>query len=635
MYMNPNRVEFDLKPHNEQTIKRILEFYKTSNKCCAIQATGTGKTFLILRLLEIFNDMNKRAVIFAPNNEIIEQTQSKMREFGLDNVCFYTYQKLAKMSERELCEITADLIVCDEMHRTGAKIWGTKFEEFMKYHKDSKLFGATATPVRCSDGKDMAEEYFDGNRACNISLAEALVRGIIPVMPTYVSAMYTFDEECKNMEDKIKRAKNSDEEKKSLLNELKAAKQQLEKSCGVPEIIKKYITKYNGKYVVFCKNKKHLFKMKDVVIKWFRDAGYDGVIYDYAYYSNDIMVKCNYEKFKNNCKDGLKLLFVIEKLNEGVHPKNIDGGILLRTTSSNIVYYQQIGRIIDAGCNEKRVILDLVCNFNNLKNFSLKDELQEKIEERSRGMFSDCSVDFDVREFYIYDHVQNCIDMLNSLDKKIFRMDYSFNSGMQHLIEYKKTHNSANPDSRYKSKDGFALGSWCFKIKKLYKGEWKWESPLTSNQIAELRKIGFVFDKESHKWEHMYSLVKKYCEENNVNINMLPTEFMYQEENIGSWVSYNKGRLNINKIDLHKKEKLLALGLCKSKSEYIFNEVIKEIQELGGIAAIKRNQKSKKLGINLYDFIITRKKNRDKLSDYEYETLKELGLCFDSGKIAA
>lgn len=47
------RVENDLKPHNVEIIKQILEFYKTSNKCCAIQATGTGKTFLILRLLEI------------------------------------------------------------------------------------------------------------------------------------------------------------------------------------------------------------------------------------------------------------------------------------------------------------------------------------------------------------------------------------------------------------------------------------------------------------------------------------------------------------------------------------------------------------------------------------------------------
>ena len=40
------RVENDLKPHNVETTKRILEFYEQSNKCCAIQATGTGKTFL-------------------------------------------------------------------------------------------------------------------------------------------------------------------------------------------------------------------------------------------------------------------------------------------------------------------------------------------------------------------------------------------------------------------------------------------------------------------------------------------------------------------------------------------------------------------------------------------------------------
>ncbi len=45
------RVADDLKPHNRETIERILDFFRTERKCCAIQATGTGKTFLILRLL--------------------------------------------------------------------------------------------------------------------------------------------------------------------------------------------------------------------------------------------------------------------------------------------------------------------------------------------------------------------------------------------------------------------------------------------------------------------------------------------------------------------------------------------------------------------------------------------------------
>jgi len=172
----------DLKPHNEQTMEKIIEFFKTSNKCCAIQATGTGKTFLILRLLEMFQNEDKNAVIFAPNREIIKQTKNKMKKYGINNAVFYTYQKLSRMSDNEIVNINVDLIVCDELHRTGAKTWGIKFESLVDSHQNAKVFGVTATPLRCADGRDMAEEYFDNNKACDISLAEALVRKIIPVI---------------------------------------------------------------------------------------------------------------------------------------------------------------------------------------------------------------------------------------------------------------------------------------------------------------------------------------------------------------------------------------------------------------------------------------------------------------------
>ena len=327
----------DLKPHNEQTMEKIIEFFKTSNKCCAIQATGTGKTFLILRLLEMFQNENKNAVIFAPNREIIKQTKNKMKKYGINNAVFYTYQKLSRMSDNEIVNINADLIVCDELHRTGAKTWGIKFESLVDSHPNAKVFGVTATPLRCADGRDMAEEYFDNNKACDISLAEALIRKIIPVMPVYVSALYTFEEEYDNIVDKIEKGRNSDEEKSDLMKELKAAKQQLEKSNGIPEIIKKYITDYNGKYIVFCKDKKHLYDMKDIVIQWFRDAGYNGKIFEYPYYSCSSEVKKNLVNFENNEEEGLKLLFVIDKLNEGLHLDVIHGCILLRTTTSNII----------------------------------------------------------------------------------------------------------------------------------------------------------------------------------------------------------------------------------------------------------------------------------------------------------
>ena len=423
--MITKRVENDLKPHNIETIKNILEIYKTSNKCCAIQATGTGKTFLILRLLEIYNDEGKVAVIFAPNREIIKQTKKRMKKFGLNNATFYTYQKLARMTDEEISAMEFDLIICDELHRTGAKTWGHKFEVLVNSHPDSKVFGVTATPLRCADGRDMAEEYFDGNKACDISLAEALVREIIPVMPLYVSALYTFEEEYRNMSDKIEKGNNSVEEKAELQKELLAAKQQLEKANGVPEIIKKYITNYNGKYLVFCKDKKHLYAMKDVVIGWFREAGYDGKIYEYPYYSDSSAVKKNLENFENNKEEGLKLLFIIDKLNEGLHLDEVHGCILLRTTVSNIIYYQQIGRAIDAGSNEQRVILDLVSNFNSLKSFNLKKELAEKVQERRSGSFPDCSEDFELEKFDVVDLIQSCLDIFNKIDEEIMSKDWS------------------------------------------------------------------------------------------------------------------------------------------------------------------------------------------------------------------
>ena len=159
--------------------------------------------------------------------------------------------------------------------------------------------------------------------------------------------------------------------------------------------------------------------MKDIVTGWFRKSGYKGQIFEYPYYANSIAVKRNLDEFNENTEEGLKLLFVIDKLNEGLHLDEIQGCILLRTTVSNIIYYQQIGRVIDAGTTEKRIILDLVSNFNNLGSFNFKKELQEKIEERKEGNFKECSIDFEVDEFNVVDLIQDCIDVFSNIDNQI------------------------------------------------------------------------------------------------------------------------------------------------------------------------------------------------------------------------
>ena len=530
------RVEHDLKAHNVATIEKILGFYKTSNKCCAIQATGTGKTFLILRLLEIYNDKGKVAVIFAPNNEIIKQTKKRMKKFGLSNATFYTYQKLARMTDEEISTMEFDLIVCDELHRTGANTWGQKFEMLVNSHPDSKVFGVTATPLRCADGRDMAEEYFDGNKACNISLAEALVREIIPVMPLYVSALYTFEEEYQNMSEKIEKANNSIEEKLELQKELLAAKQQLEKANGIPEIIKKHITNYNGKYLVFCKDKKHLYAMKDVVVGWFRETGYNGKIFEYPYYSNNSSVKKNLENFENNKEDGLKLLFIIDKLNEGLHLDEVHGCILLRTTVSNIIYYQQIGRAIDAGSTEQRVILDLVSNFNSLKSFNLKKELKKNIEERRRGNFPDCSVAFAFDRFGVVDYVEECAKLFNDIDEQI-KNGKAFNEESLAFIKDNYFLNGAKFCADYLNRSIYSIYVQASKMGLLRKEKWT-EEDINYLKNNYTNGVSYCAEHLNRSRGSIMSMASRLGIKSDISISNINSRYKYVYKRKNRWEVY-------------------------------------------------------------------------------------------------
>ena len=625
------RVETDLKLHNQETIKKILEFYKTERKCCAIQATGTGKTFLILRLLEIFNDEGKLAVIFAPNREIIKQTKKRMKKFGLSNANFYTYQKLAIMNEEELSLIKADLIVCDELHRTGAKTWGQKFELLVDSHPDSKIFGVTATPLRCADGRDMAEEYFDGNKACDISLAEALVREIIPVMPLYVSALYTFEEEYQKMSDKIDKANNSNEEKVELQKELLAAKQQLEKANGVPEIIKKYITNYNGKYLVFCKDKKHLYAMKDVVIGWFREAGYDGKIFEYPYYSNSSYVRKNLKNFEDNKEEGLKLLFIIDKLNEDLHLDEVHGCILLRTTVSNIIYYQQIGRAIDAGSNEQRVILDLVSNFNSLKSFNLKKDLEEKVRERQSGNFSDCSEEFELDKFDVIDCVQECVNVFNEIDDILCGgWDIRMKALQQYYDREGHSHVPQNHIERMNNRE-IKLGVFVAGIRQN-------SYTMTKERIDQLTSVQFIYNADEYKWDIFLEGLAEYKKQyGDCNV---PCQYVITRDNqqikLGQMCSSLRSREKKGVVDKALICKLNEIGFIWDVEKYMFMKNIENLKQFCedrkcSIYEVKQIHKDKEQ-LQVFGFINRQKKNLKKgLYDhgkyaYKKEILQSIGI---------
>ncbi len=87
-------------------------------------------------------------------------------------------------TEGQLAEIAGlqpSYIILDEFHRAGAECWGESTVALLRLCPDARLLGLTATNIRYLDNnRDIAEELFDSRVASDMTLGEAIVRGILP-----------------------------------------------------------------------------------------------------------------------------------------------------------------------------------------------------------------------------------------------------------------------------------------------------------------------------------------------------------------------------------------------------------------------------------------------------------------------
>ena len=192
-----NKVALRLFEHNEKAYRAAVRMMDQYGKAAIVHPTGTGKSYIAFKLIE---DNPEKVVIWLSPSEYIFKTQLESLKrndpnFPLANVHFYTYAKLMCCTQAQLEEIAAQkpaYIILDEFHRAGAECWGESTVALLKLCPDAKLLGLTATNVRYLDNnRDMAEELFDSRVASEMTLGEAVVRGILPA-PKYVTTVYQY-----------------------------------------------------------------------------------------------------------------------------------------------------------------------------------------------------------------------------------------------------------------------------------------------------------------------------------------------------------------------------------------------------------------------------------------------------------
>lgn len=572
-----------LYEHNTKAYNAVVEMLLRYGKAAVIHPTGTGKSYIAFKLIE---DNPDATVLWLSPSEYIFKTQieslkKQEQNFSLAHVHFYTYAKLMFCTPEQLAEIASlrpAYIILDEFHRAGAEHWGKSVQQLLELCPQIKLLGLTATKVRYLDNnRDMAEELFDNHIASEMTLGEAIVRGILPA-PKYVTTVFRCQQELQKYQAQVE-SLHSPAIRQINQSYLDALRRALEQADGLETVFQYHITERNGKYIVFCSSKEHMDEMLRHVPEWF--GGIGTKIKTYSTYSSDPEASKEFAAFKADQGDHLKLLFCIDMLNEGVHVEGVSGVILFRPTVSPIVYKQQIGRALTAGTTAAPLILDVVNNFEGLSSIS---GLQEEVDSAVHRLYQNGEGDRIVTDrFEVIEQVKDCRLLFEQLENSLSSTwDHYFAQAQIYYLE----HGDLHVPLRYKTPGGLSLGDWIQTQRRLRKGKRPF-GVLTQQQIDRLDSIGMVWETRSETaWMRGLEAAEKYHQKyGDLNVSS-----RYKTEDgfsLGNWIKNIRARFQAGGLNADQIDALNSLGMVwnsvDAKWERCYAEAAEYYEQHGGL----------------------------------------------------
>lgn len=438
-----------LRDYQQETVDNVDRIFADGKRFAGVVLpTGAGKSFVAMT--EMLKNQNGNILYIAPQQEILSQVQrhilkniakvevltseeinklkeeqntTNIRELELPegkilpsqtneyvkkafpHLKMLCYQGLSSQDdinltdeqksirdneEKELREILknadANLIVFDELHRSGAKTWKNVVEQLINSNEKANILGITATPIRDVDHVDMMKELADMTHTYSedelatkqylgyeMYLTDAIQRGLV-VEPKLVSFdfMLRDTDEYQEILEMIATEKN--ESKKKQLMEIKAQIDELisgdtditehiknnisqKENEEIGKIIQRTIQKKDGRYIVFLPqhsrddglSENQYFeqqeqKIREILAKIDTEPEISRLSSADSKAENHRAIT----DFENSSSEHLKIMLAINKLNEGVHVDGINGEIMYRKINdgSTILYLQQLGRVI-------------------------------------------------------------------------------------------------------------------------------------------------------------------------------------------------------------------------------------------------------------------------------------------------
>ena len=406
----------EVKPNSMQVqaLKNLEETRKENDRALLISATGTGKTYL--SAFDVKQANAKKILFVAHRKVILERAKisyqkilknKKMEIFDnnfqindKDEVIFAMVQTLNKEKNLNIFpKDYFDYIIVDEVHHGGAKTYQSIFE----YFKPKFLLGITATPERTDDFN--IYQLFNYNVAYEIRLEDAMEEELLCPFHYFGISDILIDGKSVDEKTSIKNL-TSDERVEHILDK--------------------------SRYYSYSGEKLHclIFVSKveeaKILVEKFLEKNIKAVALSSENSDNE-----REEAIKKLEQGEIEYIISVDIFNEGVDIPCVNQVILLRPTTSAIVYIQQLGRGLRKYKNKDyTVVLDFIGNYE--KNFLIpiaisqnnsydKDFMKRFLMNATDFLAGESSISFDeISKERIFEN----INKTNFSSRKLIEEDF-------------------------------------------------------------------------------------------------------------------------------------------------------------------------------------------------------------------